>query len=56
MSHEFLENGRCKWCSNMSDNMTRGDDNRLPPCPDAPQSSGKCSQIYIYISMFFFFV
>ena len=55
MSHEFLENGRCKWCSNMSDNMIRGDNGKLPSCPDA-QPSGKYSQIYIYIYIYISFL
>jgi len=38
MSHKFLENGRCEHCGQMIADMTRGADEKLPFCPDAPNS------------------
>ena len=54
MSHNF-QKGECTLCGNILQNMTRGDDGRLPPCPDA-QPSGKYSQIYIYIYTSLFYI
>ncbi len=46
MSHYFLKNGRYTYCGDKRNTMVRGEDGKLPVCPDTP--AGKYSILSKY--------